>query len=418
MGARRRVTMADVTSPAPAPAAPRRLYRSPEKRLIGGICRGLSLHLGVDVWLLRLVFVEFTVLDGAGLLAYAAFWLFVPLGRVPPAERAAPRPGVRGVLLACVLPVAALIFGVAHGPHSGEWKTVAPFAAVAAGLAVLWRQADDTQRSRWFAARDRPGVTDFARGAVGVLIVLGGIAGLVAGGSTWTQTSRTLLASVALLGGVMLIVLPFLLRIVRELSAERAARIRSQERAEVAAMMHDSVLHTLALIQRKSADPAEVVRLARAQERDLRTWLYGDQPGRGEPGREPSFAQAVKAAAADVEDRHGAVIDVVTVGDTPLDDALRACVAAAREAAVNAAKYAGGAPISVYAEVESDGGRVRGVEVFVRDRGPGFDLEGVGEDRMGIRESIVGRMKRHGGRATIKTAPGDGTEVRLELRRD
>ncbi|HEY3866885.1 MAG TPA: PspC domain-containing protein [Actinocrinis sp.] len=403
---------------SPAPAAPRRLYRSADKRMIGGICRGLSYHLGVDVWLLRLVFVEFTVLDGAGVLAYAAFWLFVPLGRVPPEQRAAPRPGVRGVVLLGAVLVLALIFGLGRGGVSGQWKVVVPFAAVAAGLAVLWRQADDSQRSRWFAARDRPGAGDFARGAVGALIVLGGIAGLLAGGSTWAQTSRTLLAAAALLGGVVLIVLPFLLRVVRELGAERAARIRSQERAEVAALMHDSVLHTLALIQRKSADPAEVVRLARSQERDLRSWLYGEAPGSGEPGREPGFAQAVKAAVAQVEDRHGAAIDVVTVGDARLDEALRACVAAAREAAVNAAKYAAGAPISVYAEVESDGERARLVEVYVRDRGPGFDLATVGEDRMGIRESIVGRMKRHGGRATIKTAPGDGTEVRLELRRD
>ena len=409
--------MAAVTSPPPA-VRPRRLYRSADKRMIGGICRGLSLHLGVDVWLLRLLFVVLTLLDGAGVLAYAAFWLFVPLGRAPALERAPARPGVRGVLLVCLVLGLVLIFGVDRGQNGGQWKVVVPFAAVAAGLAVLWRQADDSQRSRWFAVRGRPRLTDFVRGAVGVLVVLGGIAGLLAGGSTWSQTSRTLLAACALLGGAVLVVLPFLLRVVRELGAERAERIRSQERAEVAALMHDSVLHTLALIQRKSGDPAEVARLARSQERDLRAWLYGDPPRGGDPARQPTFTQAVKAAAADVEDRHGVAIDVVTVGDAQLDDALRACVGAAREAAVNAAKYAGGAPISVYSEVEAEAGRARAVEVFVRDRGPGFDLEAVGEDRMGIRESIVGRMKRHGGRATIKTAPGDGTEVRLELRRD
>jgi signal transduction histidine kinase len=404
----------------PLPADTRRLRRSAEGRLLGGVCRGLSLHLGVDVWLLRLTFIVFGFLDGSGVFAYAAFWLFVPLGVIPPAERARPRSSLR-VAVVVIMAMGLVLFVGIHGP--GDWQAdhknfAVSFAVVAAGLAVLWRQIDDTQRARWFAVRDRPRLGDFARGALGVLIVLGGIAGLVAGGSSWTVVSRTLLASLALLAGAILIVLPFLVRTWRDLNAERSARIRSQERAEVAAIMHDSVLHTLALIQRSSGDAAEVVRLARAQERELRSWLYGDAPRPGGEDAQHTFAQAIKAAAAGVEDRHGVQVDVVTVGDAELDDALRACVAAAREATVNAAKYAEGAQISVYAEVEAEGARATSVEVFVRDRGPGFDLEAVAQDRMGIRESILGRMKRHGGRATIRTGPGDGTEVRLELRRD
>jgi signal transduction histidine kinase len=213
-------------------------------------------------------------------------------------------------------------------------------------------------------------------------------------------------------------VLPFLLRAVRELSAERAQRIRAQERAEVAALVHDSVLQTLTLIQRKSSDSAEVARLARYQERELREQLYGG-PSRlaGESGRK-TFAQAVDTVAAEVEDRYGVRVEVVTVGDAELDETVNACVAAIREATVNAAKYAAGAAISLYVQTESEDGRARSVEVYVRDRGPGFDLDAVSQDRMGIRESIVGRMQRHGGQATINTAPGDGTEVRLELCRD
>jgi signal transduction histidine kinase len=171
--------------------------------------------------------------------------------------------------------------------------------------------------------------------------------------------------------------------------------------------MHDSVLHTLTLIQRHHDDPAQVARLARAQERELREWLYGERKSAAE-----SFAEAIRAAAAEVEDRHGARLDVVSVGDAPLDPQLEACVAAAREAMVNAAKYAPEAPISVYAELADDR-----VEVFVKDRGPGFDLDAVAPDRMGVRESIRGRMQRHGGQAEIRTAPGEGTEVRLTAKR-
>jgi signal transduction histidine kinase len=204
----------------------------------------------------------------------------------------------------------------------------------------------------------------------------------------------------------------------RDLDTERRERIRSQERAEVAAHVHDSVLHTLTLIQRNAADPREVQRLARAQERDLRAWLYEPKAD-----AEQHLAAAVRKAAAEVEDHHGLPIEVVCVGDCPLDDRLGAMLQAAREAMVNAAKYAGGpqsvdgepvaSSLSVYAEVAGDD-----VSIFVRDRGAGFDLDAIPHDRMGLRESIIGRMERNGGKAEIRTAPGEGTEVRLEMRRE
>jgi signal transduction histidine kinase len=408
----------------PLPEDTRRLFRSRRGRLAGGICRGLSLHLGVSVWLVRLVFVLFTWIGGLGAIAYAGFWIFVPLGEVPEQERSAPRPAVRLVLLAlCVLGVLVL-FGLPMARPSG-WRTVLPFAAVAFGLSVLWRQADDTQRESsgggvgglW--SRSSP---HLGRAALGAAVALGGILVLASGSTTWAETGRTLLAALALLVGVALIGLPFFLRILRDLAHERNERVLSQERAEVAAMMHDSVLHTLTLIQRHHEDPAQVARLARAQERELREWLYGAQEdrlrraqwrvgGTGHAAAE-SFAEAIRTAAAEVEDRHGARLDVVSVGDAPLDPQLEACVAAAREAMVNAAKYAAGSAISVYAELADDR-----VEVFVKDRGPGFELDRVAPDRMGVRGSIIGRMERHGGRAEIRTAPGEGTEVRLTAKR-
>lgn len=191
------------------------------------------------------------------------------------------------------------------------------------------------------------------------------------------------------------------------LAVERAQRIRSQERTETAAHLHDSVLQDLALIQRRSGDPAEVITLARRSERELRGWLAGGPALHGQ-----QFAATVKAAAAEVEAAHTVSVDAVTVGDAPLDEQLAALVAAAREAMLNAAKHAGVARLALYAEV----GETHG-EVFVRDRGKGFDPVAVAPDRRGIAVSIVERLRRHGGEATVRSAPGEGTEVRLRVPR-
>lgn len=194
-------------------------------------------------------------------------------------------------------------------------------------------------------------------------------------------------------------------------------RIRAQERAEVAAHVHDSVLHTLTLIQRNADNASEVRRLARAQERDLRTWLY--KPAVSSPSGEAAdegpgtLAEAVRRSAAEVEDKHGVPIEVVVVGDCPLDEQLSAQMQAAREAMVNAAKYGGqGGAVQAFAEVDG-----KTVFVSVRDRGPGFDLDAVPADRMGVRESIIGRMQRHGGTARLRAVPDGGTEVELTMER-
>ena len=212
-------------------------------------------------------------------------------------------------------------------------------------------------------------------------------------------------AGVLGVAGLALMVGPWLFRLVGDLSEERAARVRSQERADMAAHLHDSVLQTLALIQKHAADGRTVATLARAQERDLRSWLYGETAP-----PDTSVASALRAAAAEVEDGHGVPVEVVTVGDAPVSDRLRPLVLAAREAMVNAAKHSGAEQVDVYAECAD-----AQVEVFVRDRGRGFDESSVPEDRLGVRNSIVDRMRRHGGTAAIRTAPGDGTEVRLAM---
>jgi signal transduction histidine kinase len=238
-------------------------------------------------------------------------------------------------------------------------------------------------------------------------VVIGVIAVLV-GPADLGNTAGGLVAAGVVATGVALVSSPWWIRMARDLAAERSARIREQERAEVAAHVHDSVLHTLALIQRHVDDPQAVTRLARSQERELRGWLY-------RPRSDASVSAALERVAADVEDAHGASVEVVVVGDgdCPLDERLAAVRDATREALVNAAKYAAPSPVTVYAEVEPDK-----VTVFVRDRGPGFDPDTVPTDRLGLRESVVGRMARHGGQAVVRSVVGEGTEVQLEMPRN
>jgi signal transduction histidine kinase/phage shock protein PspC (stress-responsive transcriptional regulator) len=281
--------------------------------------------------------------------------------------------------------------------------TLIPAAAVLGGAAIAWTQLDETRRAGLVDKTKADQAGGWARLAAGLALVVAGVLVMVSGSGSWEQTWLALLASVAVLGGVVLVLMPWALKFWRDLETERAGRIRETERAEIAAHLHDSVLQTLALIQRRAASEHDVVRLARAQERELRGWLFHD------PGKEAGqLSDRIKAAAAEVEDFLGNAVEVVSVGDTAMTEAHEALVQAGREAMLNASRHGGGT-VSVYLEV-SDGR----AEVFVKDRGPGFDLEDVPEDRLGVRESIIGRMKRHGGTATITSTP-EGTEVRLGL---
>jgi signal transduction histidine kinase len=396
-------------TPAGAPAGPvaPRMYRSSDGRVLAGVARGLADHLGVDVLLVRLAFILLAAAGGAGVVMYGLFWVFAPQN---PFEADQPRDRERDLTMLLALgslTIGGLLLLHALGLGFGPGLAV-PLAVVGIGVAILWRQADDDARQRWRAATGAHRLTGAARVGVGAALVIVGAGAILVGPARMGGTTGGLVAALVVVAGLALVSSPWWLQMARELSAERNARIREQERAEVAAHVHDSVLHTLTLIQRHVDDPREVTRLARSQERELRGWLYR---GRADPDQD--LAAALERAAAEVEDAHGIAIEVVVVGDCPMDEHLAALRDAAREALVNAAKYAGGAPVSLYAEVEPDQ-----VTAFVRDRGPGFDPDDVPEDRLGLRQSVRGRMSRNGGTAVVRSAPGDGTEVQLEMPRD
>jgi signal transduction histidine kinase len=411
-----------VTAASGAPSGA--LRRDREAGWLGGVAAGLARRFGVDVSLVRVAFVVAAAAGGAGVAAYALGWLLIPAGDAGPA-RVRIRTGRAAVEVALgtgLLLLAALLTFRALGLWFSD-AIVWPLVLIASGGALIWRQSMGGPAD---AAADEPPTAAAERSPAEAAAVQGrraaaaisrtgiGIALVIAAGFVFLQATGALgaardvllavLAAVVVLG---VIFAPWILRLVRSLTRERAERIRSQERAEVAAHLHDSVLQTLAMVQRRAEDPAEVASLARRQERELRAWLAG----RPAPGQAARLAAALEAAAADVEESHGVPVEVVVVGDRELDAGHEAVVAAAREAMTNAAKFGGGSPVDVYAE--SADART---QVFVRDRGPGFDPATVPPDRRGVRESIVGRMERHGGRARVTSAPGAGTEVEIVLR--
>ncbi|MFE4450473.1 PspC domain-containing protein [Streptomyces sp. NPDC056796] len=417
-------------APDPEDPAPRKLYRSADGRMLGGVARGLAGHLGLPVAWVRFVFLGLFFADGLGALLYAVFWIVVPLGvggvggsggverslfeTAPDGRRRLRKPDRGQVFALVALLVGAMIFVGNVDMGSEADRYVWPALLIGAGSVLVWRQADNARRAQWIEAGRRRRVLRLARGLAGVALVGLGLAAFMVVRGSAAQLGTALTAAVAVLTGIALLAGPYLVRMMQDLSEERLMRIRAQERAEVAAHVHDSVLHTLTLIQRNADDGGEVRRLARAQERELRNWLYDPSgTGKDEDDEPTNLAEAVKRAAAEVEDKHGVPLEVVVVGDCPLDEKLAAQMQAAREAMVNAAKYGGeGGAVQVYAEVEG-----RTVFVSVRDRGPGFDLDAVPDDRMGVRESIIGRMQRNGGTARLRAVPGGGTEVELEMER-
>ena len=316
--------------------------------------------------------------------------------------------------------VAILIVATALGLGRPSAWVLGPLGLAAIGAAFIWREADDARRARW--RRTAAGIVGPSRASWwrligGCVLVVGGLSVFALGQLDFTAVRSALLAVVLTLVGVAVITIPWWLRLVRDLGDERRGRVRERERAEIAAHLHDSVLQTLALIQRQAGDGREVQRLARSQERQLRTWLYGPagyaaRPRSPIPRRRstrpspPAWPRRPARSRTPTTSR----VTPVIVGDAGMDQHLNALVAAAREAMVNAAKHAQVEEISVYAEVE-DGT----ASVFVRDRGVGFDPAVVGSDRRGLAESIRGRMERHGGTATVRSSPGNGTEIELTV---
>ncbi|MEE4022394.1 PspC domain-containing protein [Gordonia sp. PKS22-38] len=382
-----------------------RLVRRDGGRVIAGVAGGIADHLGVDAFRVRVVFVVLAALAGAGVLAYGLLWFFCPPGD----DRTSPAPGERRQAygLALVGLVAMSVVGFATSGTPAAY--LVPFVFVAVGASLVWREFDTSRAS------PRTPLLTWTRFIGGALLVIGGLVVIVlAGERSFGGLSTTLFAVIATLIGVVLLTVPLWMRMLRALNEERAARIRNAEREEIASHLHDSVLQTLALIQKQAARPDEVARLARSQERELRGWLFGDPAHRA-----GSLSASLQGVGAEVEDDYGIEVDVITVGDLRPDDAppaeqrrWAALVAATREALINAAKHSGERKVDVYGEVTDDR-----VEVFVRDRGVGFDPDLVDGDRQGIARSITARMHRADGEATIESTPGRGTNVKLVMPR-
>nr|WP_042198995.1 ATP-binding protein [Kibdelosporangium sp. MJ126-NF4] len=396
-----------------APNAPdfNRMYRRRSGRTIAGIAGGLADHLGVDVLWIRLAFAALAAAGGVGVIVYGLLWAFVPQQDAD--AEAAPissKERQQAIGLIALGVGVALAGGTLTGTFNG-WGGAA-LALSVIGAAIVWREADERRKGERGA---------FVRTLSGIALVVSGVAAfLLQAVGNYDQPQFVIASVVAVLLGVAAVTVPWWLRLVRDLGDERRKRIRTEERAEIAAHLHDSVLQTLALIQKQAETPREVLRLARGQERQLRTWLYGpsgysrgDAPITGTHVSEPTtMSEAVEVACGEVEDTFAIKVQQVVVGDCELDEKLTALVQATREATVNAAKHAGVAEVSVYAEVEPDR-----VNIFVRDRGKGFDEGAVPTDRHGLADSIKGRMDRNGGSVRIRTAIGEGTEVHLEMPR-
>ena len=397
------------------------LRRQQDGRLAGGVAAGLSARTGIGVNLIRAVFVISSVAGGFGIAAYVLAWLFIPAAGEDGTIAGRALSDKRGIALAAgvasLLVVVLLIASVLHVGWLGSlsWPPVVALA----GLVLIWRNASPWESERLRRVSESLlGVAEGAGGrrlklrvAVAAVLLVAGVSVLAS--EHFSQALvLPLVGAVLLLAAIIALLGPWWLRIARDLMAERQARVRAEERAEVATRVHDSVLQTLALIQRRADDPQQVISLARAQERELRSWLFDGRAPGSMDGRASTVADGVRVIQQEVEAQHGIVVEAISVGDCPLDDGLGALLAAAREATVNAAKWSGASTVSLFAEVEPDT-----VSVFVRDRGRGFDPSSVPADRKGLAESIRARMARRGGTATIRSTPGEGTEVALTIPR-
>lgn len=469
------------------------MRRPANHRVLAGVAKAFADRMDFDPLAVRAAFIALSFVGGAGIAIYMVAWLVVP-----PEASTAPEPGRQvarnpgqampiqpapailsvaihdrrtiGLVAACGSAIAAVLISAAVLGAPAYVGAVSPGVVALAGLVAVWRHAGPEDRAS--ASRLASLLTAAGPGAVptGRRVVVGGLR-IIVGAALVAVCTSTLLAprhlngaditaafaALGVVGGFAIVLAPWWLRLGRELVAERRERARAEEKAEMAAHLHDSVLQTLALIQRSANDPQQVQRLARAQERELRSWLF-DRPGdrasgaaagatrtagadmgasgaagatrtaggAAEPGAGPyangpfgpggtpatTLSAALLAVQEEVEDVHGIRVEVVTVGDAPLDEGIVALVASAREAVVNAAKWSGADVVSVFAETDE-----KSAWVFVRDKGRGFDPGKVPPDRRGISESIHNRMRRFGGNAKVRSKPGEGTEVVLEMPR-
>jgi signal transduction histidine kinase len=375
------------------------------------VCAGLAAHLRIATFWVRIGFVVLATTGLGALLYPAAWWLMPTETRPAPARRFRARDTLDFAAYGLIALGIAELFRVAFG--SLPWWVGLPIAAAIAALVVVVAVArssgagtPSTASEFVDALRTRPG--RITRATTGALLALAGAAALIGTNNGWAALRNGMLALGVLFSGLALLLAPWLWRLSTELIDERRERLRSEERADISAHLHDSVLQTLAMVQRRAHDPEEVVRLARRQERELRDWLRSGQSAR--PSMTGTLGEALAASAAELEDLHGVVVEVVQVRDCPLTDRGMALVQAAREAIANAQRHAGVSSVSVFCEVDDDGSKV-----YVRDRGIGFDRARVPDDRRGLTESIEQRMARYGGVAIVRSVIGTGTEVELAM---
>jgi signal transduction histidine kinase len=408
------------------------LRRARQDRLAGGVAAGLAARTGLDVTVVRTMFVLVTLLSaGTGAAAYVLAWLLVPAvgedGSMASQDSSIASKALtdrRGIALAAGLgSVLIVVLLIASALGAGWLGSLAwPLVISVAGIVLIWRNApaDEQAIMRRLAepllglaegsTRSRSRSRSVLRASIAAVLLAGGLAALLSG-----HVAHLLLplGGVALVIAAIVVVLgPWWLRIARDLVIERQARVRAEERSDMAARVHDSVLQTLALIQRRADEPQQVIQLARAQERELRSWLFDGRAPGSLDGQAMTLAAGVRLIQQEVEAQHRIAVEAVTVGDCALDDDLRTLLAAAREATVNAVKWSGADVVSLFAEVEPTE-----VSLFVRDRGRGFDPATVPGDRKGLAESVHARMTRHGGSATVRSIEGEGTEVSLTMPR-
>ena len=412
----------------PEPLLPARmpLTRPKRGRWLTGVCKGIALHLGISVMWVRLAFIALTCLYGAGIIAYVFLWIFMPAGDPQavasaehiPVEQAplargnqpaqagvedtavsaeslseaiqrAPKPALVALAGFVLLTIGLLLVGT-----GADSQLIIPLLLGLAGIALAWMNLS-------------PNGTQ-------LLSMLGGIALIFIGWAIYvsnvtyvgwgTSPRRIMLSGFIMIACIVLAVMPWANAMLQRLSREQALKEREEERADMTAHLHDGVLQTLALIQLHSEDPSTVFTLARGQERELREWLYQERST-----SDRSVSAGLKQIAAEVEDEHGKPIEVVTVGDAHPSAQTDALLDATRQALVNAVTH-GSEPVSLYCEATDTT-----VEVFVRDHGEGFDIDAIPPDRLGIRESIIGRIKRRGGTVEIVSRAGWGTEVRMHM---
>ena len=388
------------------PMPPRSQWQMPRldrnDRWVGGVAAALAREIGVRPPVIRVSFIVLITVGGWGLVLYALAWAVLAIGAPSQISPYHPIPKAASPLhrhLGVAMVVLGLVLGLLRFTSDIFNGIVWPVGFVLTGALIAWSRGQT----------EEGGISVVARVIAGLVVAIGGMLAFAALEFNLVDTLVALVVGVAILGGIAVVAAPSVVRMAHDLDGERLERIRADERARISAHLHDSVLQTLSLIQRNVDDPGLTGQLARQQERELRNWLYGPTPTTTDGVR---LVSALERTAAQIEDQHGVMIDVVTVGDT--DDLsashLTDLIAAAREAMTNAASHSGSERVDVFAE------RLDGrIEVFIRDTGRGFDPERVNGDRRGVAESIIARMHRAGGHAHIHSSPGEGTEVELSV---